>query len=265
MRLQDKIAIVTGGASGMGECTAELFAQEGATVVIGDINGQRASGLAAQIDQAGGHSLAVELDIADEQQVQSMVAEVMGRFQRIDILINCAGVAKYGPAEQITLQQWRRMLDVNLTGLFLCCREVGKVMIGQRSGKIVNFASTVGLSGGPYLVDCTVVKHGVVGLTRGLAVEWGKYNVHVNCICPGATATPGMIELTTEEYRADRARRIPLQRLGKPEEQARVALFLASSESDYVNGALVCVDGGAYALSPATSTEALAGKTLKTG
>jgi len=261
MRLQNKIAIITGGASGMGACAAQLFAQEGAKVVIGDIDGQKANDVASRVEQAGGRCLAVELDVVDEQQVQRLVEVMLREFQRIDILINCVGVAEFAPTEQITLQQWRRVLDVNLTGVFLCCREVGKVMIGQKSGKIVNFASTGGLSGVPYMVHYTAAKHGIVGLTKALAVEWGKYNIHVNCICPGATATPMLIESTSEEYRAERSRRVPLQRLAKPEEQARVALFLASSESDYINGASICVDGGIYAMSPATSTEALTGKT----
>lgn len=261
MRLQGKIAIVTGGASGMGESTSELFAQEGAAIVIADIDGQRARDLASRIGEAGGHAVAVEMDLADEPQVLSMVAETMGRFHRVDILVNCVGIAgAYMATEQVSLNMWRRVIDVDLTGVFLCCREVGKIMIAQRSGKIVNFASTIGLSGGPYIVPATAAKHGVVGLTRGLAVEWGKYNIHVNCICPGATLTPQIVRLTSEEYRAERARRVPLGRLGKPEEQARVALFLASSESDYVSGAIVCVDGGMYALSPATSTDALEGK-----
>jgi NAD(P)-dependent dehydrogenase (short-subunit alcohol dehydrogenase family) len=258
MKLQNKIAIISGGASGMGASIAQFFAQEGAKVIIGDIDDEKANDVALKIEKSGGHGLAVELDVVDENQVLRLVDFVLQKFHRIDILVNCVGIAEFAPTTEVSLQQWRRVLDVNLTGVFLCCREVGKVMINQRSGKIVNFASTAGLSGVPYMAHYTASKHGVAGLTRALAVEWGKYNIHVNCICPGATATPMLLESTTEEYRADRAKRVPLQRLGKPEEQARAALFLASSESDYVNGSLLCVDGGVYALSPATSTEALA-------
>ena len=251
---------MTGGAGGMGACISRRFAQEGAAVVVVDIDGRAADDVASQIVQAGGRSLAVELDVADEQQVLKLVELTSREFHRVDILVNCVGTAEFGPAEEITLTQWRQMLDANLTGVFLCCREVGKAFIAQRSGKIVNFASTGGLSGVPYMAHYTAAKHGIVGLTRALAVEWGKHQVHVNCICPGATATPMLLENTTEEYREDRSRRVPLQRLAAPEEQARVALFLASSESDYVNGAIICVDGGMYAMSPATSTEALAGQ-----
>ncbi len=260
VKLRDKIAIVTGGAGGMGACIARLFAQEGGAIVVADIDGKAADDVASQIGQAGGRSLAVELDVADEGQVQRLVETVSREFERIDILVNCVGTAEFALTEEITLQQWQRMLDVNLTGVFLCCREVGKALIAQKSGKIVNFASTGGLSGVPYMAHYTAAKHGIVGLTKALAVEWGKYEVHVNCICPGATATPMLLDNTTEEYRAERSRRVPLERLAKPEEQARVALFLASPESDYVNGAVLCVDGGMYAMSPATSAEALAGK-----
>ncbi len=242
----------------MGASIAQLFAQEGAKVIIGDINDAKADDVVSKVEKAGGHGLALELNVVDEDQVLRLVDVVLQEFHRIDILVNCVGIAEFAPTAELSLQQWRRVLDVNLTGVFLCCREVGKVMIDQRSGKIVNFASTAGISGVPYMAHYTASKHGVAGLTRALAVEWGKYNIHVNCICPGATATPMLLESTTEGYRADRAKRVPLQRLGKPEEQARAALFLASSESDYVNGSLLCVDGGVYAMSPATSAEALA-------
>ena len=258
MKLQNKVAIISGGASGMGACIAQLFAQEGAKVIIGDIDDEKASEVALKVEKAGGRALARELDVVDENQVLKLADDVLKDFHRIDILVNCVGIAEFAPTAEVSLQQWRRVIDVNLTGVFLCCREVGKAMINQRSGKIVNFASTAGISGVPYMAHYTASKHGVAGLTRALAVEWGKYNIHVNCICPGATATPMLLESTTEEYRVDRAKRVPLQRLGKPEEQARATLFLASSESDYVNGSLLCVDGGVYALSPATSTEALA-------
>lgn len=245
----------------MGASIAQLFGQEGARVVIGDIDDEKANDVALKVRMAGGHAQAQALDVVDENQVIRLADAVLREFHRIDILVNCVGIAEFGPTAEVSLQQWRRVLDVNLTGVFLCCREVGKTMINQRSGKIVNFASTAGISGVPQMAHYTASKHGVAGLTRALAVEWGKYNIYVNCICPGATATPMLLESTTEAYRADRSKRVPLQRLGQPDEQARAALFLASPDSDYVNGSLLCVDGGVGALSPATSTDALAGET----
>ena len=260
MRLQQKVAIVTGGASGMGQVIAERFAREGAAVVIADIQEQQAQAVAAGIRRAGGRSTAVHVDVVNEAEVQQLVDDTLSEFRRIDILVNCVGIAEFIPAAELSLAQWRRMLDVNLTGVFLCCQTVAKVMIAQRAGKIVNFASTAGLTGVPYMAHYTAAKHGVVGLTRALGVEWGIYNVNVNCICPGATATPMLIESTSAEYRAERAQRVPLQRLGQPDDQASVALFLSSPDSDYVTGAVICVDGGISAMSPATSTSALTGK-----
>ena len=139
------------------------------------------------------------------------------------------------------------MIDVNLTGTFLTCLAFGRQMVERRSGKIVNFGSTASLSGVPGMVHYTAAKHGVLGLTRALAVEWGKYNVYVNCICPGATTTPLMLGCTNQKWRSARQRRIPLGRLGSPEDQARVALFLASEMSSFVTGHNVPVDGGTLA------------------
>ncbi len=153
------------------------------------------------------------------------------------------------------------MIDINLTGMFYCCREVGKEMIKRRQGKIINISSSAGLAGVPYMSHYVASKHGVVGLTKALAVEWGKYNVNVNCICPGATMTPMLLNATTPKYREERIQRIPLHRLAEPDDQAKAALFLASPESDYLTGIVVCTDGGLSALAPSTSESALKGET----
>ena len=257
MRLKDKVAIITGGGSGMGEAVSRLFGKEGAKVVIGDINEQLSKDIASQISNSGNDAMAIKLDVVDENQVKNMVDLVINKYKRIDILINCVGKAHFGPSEDLTIEEWNNIININLTGPFLCCREVGKVMKKQKSGKIVNFGSTGGLSGVPYMAHYTAAKHGIVGLTKALAVEWGKYNINVNCICPGATQTAMLLQSTTEEYRKERIKRIPLKRLGFPEDQANVALFLSSPESDYVSGAHICVDGGIYAMSPATGTDVL--------
>ena len=130
--------------------------------MVADVNGRAADEVALQVAQAGGRSLAVEVDAADEEQVKEMVEVASREFQRIDILVNCVGMAEFAPADEITSEQWQRLLDANLTGVFLCCREVGKALIAQRSGKIVNFASTGGLSGVPYMAHYIAAKHGVV-------------------------------------------------------------------------------------------------------
>jgi NAD(P)-dependent dehydrogenase (short-subunit alcohol dehydrogenase family) len=260
MRIKDQVAVITGGASGMGEAISYLFGREGGQIIVCDINDDNARRVARKITDEGGRAANLHLDVTHEDEVRKVFAQVAVEYGRIDILVNCVGLAHFGPTVELTLEQWVKIINVNLTGPFLCCREAGKVMIEQRSGKIVNFGSTGGLSGVPYMAHYTAAKHGVVGLTKALAVEWGKYNVHVNCICPGATQTAMLMSTTDEAYRKERSRRVPLQRLGLPEEQASVALFLSSSESDYINGAYICVDGGAYAMSPVTSTEIIEGK-----
>jgi len=256
MRLRDKVAIVTGGASGMGEAVASLFAKEGATVAIGDIDFEKATAVVSHIHHSGHNARVFRVDVTNEQEVQSFVAAVLEAFGRIDILVNCVGASPYRALEETSLEQWRRDIDINLTGVFICCKEVAKTMISQRRGKIVNIASIAGLSGVPYMVPYTAAKHGVVGFTRALAAEWGKYNINVNCICPGATLTPLLLS-QGPKFQADRMRRVPLGRLGKPMDQANAVLFLACSDSDYITGSAISVDGGVFAMAPGTSESQL--------
>ena len=260
MRLKNKVAIIVGGASGMGSSVTAMFAREGAKVIIADIDREKMQDTAKTVENAGGSVLSITIDVASEQQVHDMVETVVKKYNTIDILVNTVGVFEFSPAEDLSLQQWRSLFDVNLTGVFVCCREVGRVMINQKSGKIVNFSSTAGLCAVPYSAHYTAAKHGIVGLTKALAVEWAKYNINVNCVCPGATATAMLLESTSEEFRASRSKRIPLQRFGTPQEQTGAALFLASPDSDYVTGSIITVDGGVYAMAPGTSEDALTGK-----
>lgn len=256
MKLENRVAIVTGAGSGMGEAVAHLFAREGARVFVADLNLQAAESVAKSI---GGRAEPKQVDVTNEKGVVAMVQDVARDANRIDILVNCAGLADFRKTETTSLEQWQRVVDVNLTGAFLCCREVGLRMISTGGGTVVNIASTSGLSASPYMAAYSAAKHGVVGLTKALAIEWGKHNIRVNCICPGATETAMLLGTTTETYRAERRKRIPLGRLGRPSEQASTILFLASEDSAYVTGAALTVDGGIFAMSPATSESALAG------
>jgi len=246
----------------MGEIIARTFAMEGAGVVIADIDGAAAAGVAGSICSTGGAASAWQVDVTDDAQVERMFQETAARLGSVHILVNCAAITEFLPSEEIDAARWRRMIDVDLTGVFFCCREAGKIMIPQRRGKIINFGSTGGLAGIPYMAHYTAAKHAVIGLTKSLATEWGKYNINVNCICPGATQTPMLMNSTTPEYRAERIARTPLNRLATTEDQARVALFLASDDSDYVTGNMICTDGGIYALAASTSSSALAGSTF---
>jgi NAD(P)-dependent dehydrogenase (short-subunit alcohol dehydrogenase family) len=260
MRLNEKVAVVVGGGSGMGEAIAHLFAREGAAVAIADINRESAAKVSESIRAERPNAQPYGLDVVNRAQVAEVFAAIARDFGNIDILINAVGISQFKAIEEISAEDVRRTVEVNLIGVIFACQEAGRYMIPRRCGKIVNFGSTGAIAGVPYMVHYTAAKHGVAGLTKSLAVEWGKYNINVNCICPGATETPMFLRTLSEEARRQRIKRIPLQRFGKTGDQANTALFLASSDSDYLTGAIICVDGGAAAISPATATEVLLGQ-----
>lgn len=249
-RLDGKVTVIVGGASGMGSAMSPIFAAAGARVIIADLDESAARAVE-------GYELAVGVDVTDEESVRQLAERVESDVGPVDAVVNTVGFAEFVPATEITYEAWRNTIDINLSGVFLSCREFGKRMVERRRGKIVNFASTGGLTGVPGMAHYTAAKHGIVGLTRVLAVEWGKYNVHVNCICPGATATPMLMSVSDEAWRAKRIARIPLLRLGKPEEQARTAMFLISDDSDYLTGAMLTTDGGVSAMAAGTGEEIL--------
>ena len=251
--------VVTGAGSGMGEAAVRLAAERFTTVVAIDRDALALERLASGL--AGTASLRTfTCDITSADEVDAVADRVVREVGRVDALLNFAGVSDFGPAEEASAAVWDRQIAVNLTGTFHACQAFGRAMIAQGGGAIVNVASTAGTFGVPAMAAYTASKHGVVGLTRALAVEWGRHGVRVNCICPGATLTP-MLLGTTEEYRAARTRRIPLGRLGEPTEQATVALFLASPSAAYITGAILPVDGGIAAMAPGTSESALGGAT----
>ena len=247
MRVSGKTVVVAGAAGGMGRAVARLLLEEGATVVLVDQDQPVLEALAAELP-APDRTRAAVCDLTDEDQV----GELAGGLGEVDGLLNLQGIASFAAIQDTTLAQWRAVLDANLTSAFLSCREFGRIMVARGTGSIVNVASTAGLFGVPRMTAYTAAKHGVVGLTRALAVELGEHGVRVNCICPGATLTP-MLMTTPESYRTARTRRVPLGRLAEPSDQAAVALFLISDESAYVTGASIPVDGGISAVAPGTA------------
>jgi NAD(P)-dependent dehydrogenase (short-subunit alcohol dehydrogenase family) len=251
VELAGKTALVTGAASGIGRATAQLLAQEGAAVLVADIDASGAETVAAGIVAAGGRAHAVHCDVTRPEDVAGMVAEALERFGgRVDCAVNNAGItAPGGLLHEITPDAWERQIAVNLTGVFLCLRAELPVMRAQRSGAIVNMASGAGLIGTPGLAHYGAAKHGILGLTKTAARENAALGVRVNALCPGSTDTPMLRHFMD---RSEAARRmilasIPAGRLGRPEEVAEAVLFLCSERASYVNGESMLVDGGAVA------------------
>ena len=245
MRLSGKVAIVTGGASGIGRATALAMAREGAKVVVADVDRRAGEETAQEIRAAGGEAVFAQVDVSDAAQVERMVETALERYGGIDVLFNGAGILAFGTILDTDERAWRRMLDVNLTGHYLCCRAVLPHMIARGGGSIINTSSSTGAHDGNSNAAAYVTsKGGVTLLTRCLAIDHARHNVRVNAIAPGPTDTPMLRRNMAPEEVEAFARTFPMQRLGRPEELASVALFLASDESSFVTGAIVAADGG---------------------
>lgn len=246
MKHENKNVIVTGGGRGIGKAIALNFAEEGANVVVNDINFANAQKVSRKIKNKGQKALPVEADVSIREQVKNMMKSVTEKFGTPDILVNNAGIIKLNKFSNVTEEEWDKVINVNLKGTFNCCQIVGSAMLKKREGCIINISSISGLvpstGGGSYSAS----KAGVAMLTNQLAVEWGKYNIRVNGICPGFIRTP-MEKHVYEDKEVENFRKklIPLNRIGTPEDVAKVASFLASDDAEYINGELISVDGGA--------------------
>ena len=240
-----KVAIVTGAGSGMGRATAHLFADEGAKVAVVDVNPSAVDVVVREIGGAGGDAAGWRIDVTDPPAVAALVREVVGRFGGIDILVNNAGVSLPAPIDSDDFDQaWTHTLAVNLTAHVRLIRACLPHLKAQGSGRVVNIASTEGLGATAYISPYTSSKHGVIGLTRALAVELGAQGVTVNCVCPGPIHT-GMTAVIPDEAKQKFARRrVPLRRYGDPEEVAHATLSLVLPAASYINGAVLVVDGG---------------------
>jgi NAD(P)-dependent dehydrogenase (short-subunit alcohol dehydrogenase family) len=244
MRLKDRVALVTGGASGIGKATAELFAREGARVTVADYSADGRDTVQA-IKNAGGEAIFVPVDVSDSGQVAKMVEAALQAYGRIDILFNGAGVLYYGTVLETDEQAWNRVISINLTGTYLCCRAVLPHMIRQGSGSIINVASTVGAHDAcANAVAYVTSKGGVTLFTKAMAIDHAKQGVRVNALVPGATDTPMIRKALTPEALEALAASHPIGRLGRPEELAKAVLFLASDDASFVTGTAMYVDGG---------------------
>lgn len=241
MRLKDKVALITGAASGMGKGEALAFANEGAKVVVADLNLEGAQEVVKEIESNGGQAVAVKVDVTQTEEIKAMVQQAKEAFGQIDILVNNAGVFdKYATSLETSLEKWNFLININLTSVFQVTNEVLPEMIERKSGSIINIASVAGLVAGKGGAAYTATKHAVVGLTKHLAAEYAKYGLQINAIAPGTIETP-LIKDVVASIPKDG---VPARRFGQVEEVADLAVFLGSDEAKFMNGVVVPIDGG---------------------
>jgi 3-oxoacyl-[acyl-carrier protein] reductase len=242
MRLENKVAVITGAGSGIGKETALLFAKEGAKVVVADMNEKAGEETVAEINKKG-EGFFVKLDVSIKEQVKQMVKSTLEKYGRIDILINNAAIVQDALLSKMTEEQWDKVINVNLKGVFNCTQAVVEVMMNQGDGVIINTSSIVGLNGNVGQVNYSATKAGLIGMTKTLAKELGRKGIRVNAVAPGFISTP-MTSKVPEKILEMMKEKTPLRRLGMTKDIAYAYLYLASDEANFVNGAVLCVDGG---------------------
>jgi gluconate 5-dehydrogenase len=248
LALTGRTVLVTGGGGGLGSAMARGLAEAGAAVAVTDVDADRARAVATAVETAGGRALAERLDVTLPDDIERVMEAVTAGLGPIDGLVNAAGITRRGPAADFPRADWDRVLDVNLTGTFLCCQAAGRRMVARGRGAIVNVASIAGHIGLPGTIAYIAAKGGVVMLTRGLAVEWAPHGVRVNALAPSWFVTDmGNLIDREPEYRERVLRRVPLGRMGRPEELVGATVFLLSDAASMVTGHVLAVDGGVLA------------------
>ena len=244
--LASQVAVVTGGGSGIGRATALLLAERGASVLVADIDGANAEKVAAEI---GGAAMSLPVDVTQVDQVEAMVQQAVSSYGGLHIAINNAGTSgQFGATADVDPDEWRRVIDLNLNGVFLCMRAEIPAILAAGGGAIVNTSSGAGLMGFAGLPAYVASKHGVIGLTRAAALEYSAKGIRVNCVCPGTVRTPMLEAFTGDESTLQAmGRAMPIKRLATPEEIAEAMVWLVSPAASYVTGHALAVDGGASA------------------
>ncbi|MDR1055008.1 MAG: beta-ketoacyl-ACP reductase [Prevotellaceae bacterium] len=237
-RLDNKIAIITGGAAGIGAATAEKFVNEGAKVIIWDLDENRGKELASKLN-----AMFDKVNTTNYQEIETAAKRVFDQFGAIDILVNNAGITRDSTLKKMTPEQWQQVIDVNLTGVFYCTKIISEYMLQKNYGRILNASSVVGLYGNFGQTNYVASKSGLIGMTKTWARELGRKGITVNVVAPGFIATE-MVAAMPENVIEGMKAKVPIGRLGKPEEIASAYCFLASNEAAYINGAVLSVDGG---------------------
>jgi NAD(P)-dependent dehydrogenase (short-subunit alcohol dehydrogenase family) len=254
LRFAGQGVVITGAARGIGKACALRFAQEGARVVCMDLLAKENEAAAAECAALGVETLALACDVTDPESVQSCIRSALERWGRIDALITAAGIYSGSPLAEVSLAQWQRLIDINLTGVFLCNQAVAPAMMAQRSGSIINISSMAGKTSWPSTAEYSASKTGVIGLTRSVAMELAPYGATANAVCPGNTLTDmvrnvaakqgELAGMSAEKWLQMRANDCPMKRLAEPWEIAGVCAFLASEDARYITGQAIEVDGG---------------------
>jgi 3-oxoacyl-[acyl-carrier protein] reductase len=243
--LHEKVALVTGASQGIGRAISILLAQAGCSVAVAARNAKNLNALVSEIQQAGGHALAVVMDVTDPAQVKAGFQQTIGRFGKLDILVNNAGITRDGLALRMKLEDWEAVLCTNLTAAHLCMQQALAAMIRQRSGRIINITSVVAQTGNAGQANYVAAKAGLIGLTRAIAVEVASRKITVNAVAPGFIASP-MTDVLPQAVKDQLLTRIPLSRLGSGADVGAAVLFLASDEAAYITGHVLNVNGGMH-------------------
>ena len=243
LNLQDKVALITGAASGLGRRSAEIFVEEGVGLVLADRDLHRVRETAEDLRRQGGRVLDLVIDVRDYRECVQAVDSGLEHFGQLDILVNSAGVADHGLFAETDPESWMRQIDTNLRGVMNCCRAVSRIFMEKRSGKIISLASEAGKVGEKRIAVYSATKGGVIAFTKALSIELGRFSINVNAVCPGVTKTAMTSYLTSDQER-EWSRHYPLGRLGVPDDIAPLIVFLASDRASWITGQAISINGG---------------------